>query len=330
MSGATAATPDRSGTPGGLVTFGESMGLISTSDIGPIDFAHLFHVSIGGAESNVAIGAARLGAPVTWIGRLGCDSTGDMIERRLRAEGVHVHVIRDGGFTGLMLRHQRVAGHFSVDYHRAGSAGSRLCTCDIPDDLLAGAAILHLTGITPALSESARHAVFDATERARALGLTICFDVNYRAKLWTQAAARPVLRALAERADILMAGTGEARLLLGDADTKDERAVLDRLAALGPSEVILRDGPRGCAALIDGAGFRLPAPSVCVVDPVGAGDAFAAGYLAERLVEEPPEVRLRTAIMAAGFAVSVPGDYEGLPRRNELAALGRQPEDVIR
>jgi 2-dehydro-3-deoxygluconokinase len=167
MSGGTAAIPGSTGTPGGLVTFGESLGLISTSDIGPVEFAHQFRLSIGGAESNVAIGAARLGAPVTWIGRLGCDSTGDMIERRLRAEGVRVHAIRDGGFTGLMLRHQRLAGHFSVDYHRAGSAGSRLCARDIPDDLLAGAAILHLTGITPALSESARHAVLDAAERAR-------------------------------------------------------------------------------------------------------------------------------------------------------------------
>jgi 2-dehydro-3-deoxygluconokinase len=319
--------PDR---PGRLVTFGESMGLVSTSDIGPIDFAAAFRYGIGGAESNVAIGAARLGAPVTWIGRLGCDSTGDMIERRLRAEGVRVHVIRDGGCTGLMLRHQRVAGHFSVDYHRAGSAATRLCAADIPDGLLACAAILHLTGITPALSESARRAVFDAAERARALGLAICLDVNYRAKLWAPATARPVLRALAERSDILMAGRGEARLLLGDADAGDEHALLHRLAALGPSEVIVRDGPRGCSALIDGAEFSLPAPSVIVVDPVGAGDAFAAGYLADRLAEELPHTRLRTAITAGAFAVSVPGDCEGLPRRHELVALGGQPEDAIR
>jgi 2-dehydro-3-deoxygluconokinase len=317
-------------TPGRLVTFGESMGLITTSDIGPIDFAPAFRYGVGGAESNVAIGAARLGAPATWIGRLGCDATGDMIERRLRAEGVRAHVIRDGGYTGLMLRHQRVAGHFSVDYHRAGSAGSRLCARDISDDLLAGAAILHLTGITPALSESARHAAFDATARARALGLTICLDVNYRAKLWAPGTAGPVLRALAELSDILMAGSGEARLLLGDTDAEDERALLHRLAALGPSEVIVKDGPRGCSALIDGADFRFPAPAALVVDPVGAGDAFAAGYLAERLAGELPEARLRTAIVAGAFAVGVPGDCEGLPRRHELSVLGGQLEDAIR
>lgn len=315
--------------PGRLVTLGESMGLITASDIGPIDFARAFRYGIGGAESNVAIGAARLGVPVTWIGRLGCDSTGDMIERRLRAEGVCVHAVRDG-YTGVMLRHQRVAGYFIVDYHRAGSAGSRLCATDVPDGLLAGAAILHLTGITPALSESARRAVFDAIERARVLGLAISFDVNYRAKLWEPAIARPVLRALAERSDILMAGPDEARLLLGDADANDERALLQSLAALGPSEVIVRDGPRGCSALIDGAYFWLPAPSVLVVDPVGAGDAFAAGYIADRLTEELPEARLRTAIMAGAFAVGVAGDCEGLPCRQELVVLGGRLDDAIR
>ena len=130
--------PGLPAAPSGLVTFGESMGLISTPDIGPIEFAHEFRYGIGGAESNVAIGAARLGASVTWIGRLGCDATGDMIERRLRAEGIRVHAIRDGGFTGLMVRHHRVAGHISVDYHRAGapppgSAPATLPTTCSPD-----------------------------------------------------------------------------------------------------------------------------------------------------------------------------------------------------
>ncbi len=127
-----------------------------------------------------------------------------------------------------------------------------------------------------------------------------------------------------------MTSRGEARLLLGDADAEDAHTLLRRLAALGPSEVIVRDGPRGCSALIDGADFRFPAPSVLVVDPVGAGDAFAAGYLADRLAEKLPEARLRTAIMAGAFAVGVPGDCEGLPRRDELAALGGQLEDAIR
>ncbi len=315
---------------GGLVTFGESMGLISTPDIGPIEFAREFRYSIGGAESNVAIGAARLGALVTWVGRLGRDATGDLIERRLRAEGVCVRAIRDDYFTGIMLRHQRFAGHVGVDYHRAGSAASRLCPADLPDELLRNARILHLTGITPALSDSARETVFDAVRRARGLGVTISFDVNYRAKLWTPAVAGPVLTGLAARADILMAGVAEVRLLLGGRAAETGRELLQAVAGLGPSEVIIKDGARGCMALIDGIYRELPALSVPVVDQVGAGDAFAAGYLAERLAGQPAEVRLRTAIAAGAFAVAVPGDCEGLPRRHELAALGIPRDDADR
>jgi 2-dehydro-3-deoxygluconokinase len=154
--------------------------------------------------------------------------------------------------------------------------------------------------------------------------------VNYRAKLWEPAAAGPVLRALAARADILMAGPDEARLLLGDEQAAVGPAMLRRLAALGPHEVIVKDGARACAALIDGASFALPALSVPVVDPVGAGDAFAAGYLADRLAGESAEARLRTAITVGAFAVAVRGDCERLPRRHDLAALGTRREDAVR
>ena len=106
--------------------------------------------------------------------------------------------------------------------------------------------------------------------------------------------------------------------------------MLRRLAALGPDEVIVKDGARGCVALINGASFTLPALTVPVVDPVGAGDAFAAGYLADWLVGEPPEARLRTAMTAGAFAVAVPGDCEGLPRRHDLATLGTPREDAVR
>ena len=314
----------------GLLTFGESMGLISTPDIGPIEFARHFRYGIGGAESNVAIGAARLGADATWIGRVGNDATGDLIERRLRAEGVRAHVIRDGAYTGIMVRHQRFGGNVQIDYHRTGSAASRLRPDDIPDRLLSRAGIVHVTGITPALSESARDAVFDAVERARGFGITVCFDTNYRAKLWEPGRAGPVLRALAAQADIILAGVAEARLLLGGLEASPPGELARALADLGPREAIVKDGPRGCAALIDGTHHELAALSVLVLDSVGAGDAFAAGYLAEHLAGQPPEQRLRTAIATGAYAVTVPGDCEGLPRRHELYAMLADTEDAIR
>ena len=319
-------------TGAGLLTFGESMGLVTTPDIGPIEFARGFRYGIGGAESNVAIGAARLGAAVTWIGRLGNDATGDLIERRLVAEGVRVHAIRGSGFTGIMLRHRRFAGHTEVDYHRAGSAASGLSPSDIPDNLLRQASILHVTGITPALSTSAREAVFDAVQRARSLGITVCVDVNFRAKLWEQVTAAPVLRTLASLADVLLATVAEARLVVGNHNSASSGELARAAAGLGPQEVIIKDGARGCAALIGGTSYEMSAPAVPVADIVGAGDAFAAGYLAEHLSGLGPAHRLRTAVAAGTYAVMVPGDCEGLPSRRDLQIMAgaARAEDAVR
>ncbi len=306
---------------GGLFTFGETMGLVAADDIGPLEYARSFSLRIGGAESNVAVGVARLGGTATWLGRVGPDATGDLIERRLRAEGVRTRAIRDEAFTGLMVRHRRTGAVTHVDYHRAGSAGSRLVTTDIPVTELQAAAILHVTGITPALSDTARAAVFHAVETARAAGVPVSVDVNYRSKLWSRFDAAPVLRDLVSRADVVFSGPDEAALFLGD------EPPLEGLAALGPAEVVVKDGARGCTALIDGERHAVPALPVTVVDPVGAGDAFVAGYLAERMAGAGPAARLRTAIAAGAFAVTVPGDCEGLARRDDLMAA---PDNVAR
>ncbi|QMU74006.1 sugar kinase [Streptacidiphilus sp. P02-A3a] len=325
------------------------MGLVSAVDTGPLEFARAFSYGIGGAESNVAIGVSRLGSAVTWFGRIGSDATGDLVERRLRAEEVRTVAIRDDGFTGMMVKHRRFGSTLQVDYHRAGSAGSRLSPADVRPELLQDAAILHVTGITPALSDSARAAVFHAVELARAAGVAVSVDVNYRSKLWSRVVAGPVLRDLVAQADIVFAGVEEAQLVLGagpdpsttDPSTTDpsttDPATLGTaaelalaLAALGPAQAVIKDGARGCTAVIDGVPLRVPALSVSVVDPVGAGDAFVAGYLAEALCGSPAAGRLHTAIAAGAFAVTVPGDCEGLPRRADLAALARTEEDIAR
>jgi 2-dehydro-3-deoxygluconokinase len=310
---------------GGLITLGETMGLVAADGIGSLEYARSFHFGIGGAESNVAIGVSRLGGSATWLGRIGPDASGDLIERRLRAEGVHTIALRDHAFTGLMVKYRRTSGLLHVDYHRAGSAGSRLTPSDVPVDLLESAQILHVTGITPALSDTARSTVFHAVETARAAGVTVSVDVNYRAKLWSRFDAAPVLRDLVSRANVVFAGPDEAALVLGGSD-----ALADGLAALGPTEVVIKDGPRGCTGLIDGERHSVKALDVTVVDPVGAGDAFVAGYLAERLIGAAPAERLSTAVAVGGFAVTVPGDCEGLPSRADLAALLSATDDVAR
>ena len=310
---------------GGLLTLGETMGLVAADGIGPLEHARGFHFAIGGAESNVAIGVARLGGAATWLGRVGPDAAGDLIARRLRGEGVHTLAIEDEAFTGLMVRYRRTGGLMHVDYHRAGSAGSRLAPADVPVDLIRSAGVLHVTGITPALSDTARAAIFHAVETARSAGVTVSVDVNYRAKLWSRYDAAPVLRDLVSRADVVFAGPDEAALVLGAADK-----VAEGLAALGPAEVVIKDGARGCTALIEGESCAVPALDVTVVDPVGAGDAFVAGYLADRLTGAPPAARLTTATTVGAYAVTVPGDCDGLPSRRDLVALLSATDDVAR
>lgn len=310
-----------------LVTFGETMGLFGADRVGRFGGDRSFALGIGGAESNVAIAAVRLGARATWFGRVGSDATGDLIARLVAAEGVDTVVVRDPGFTGLMVKHQRFADLSHVDYHRSGSAGSRLCPDDIPAERLRAADILHVTGITPGLSASARDTVYQALEMARGAGVRISLDVNYRRKVWSPDTAAPVLRELAGRSDIIFAGREEADLLTGAHSSTAHEAAAS-LGRLGVVETIVKDGPCGCSAIVDGVPFQLPALRVRVVDPVGAGDAFVAGYLADRLAGQGPQARLVTAIRAGALAVSVPGDCESLPSRTELDGIGA--DDVAR
>jgi 2-dehydro-3-deoxygluconokinase len=315
---------------GGLFTFGETMGLISALDVGPLEAARGFRYGIGGAESNVAIGVARLGGSVTWFGRLGADATGTMIARRLRAENVEVlAVVDDQNPTGLMVKHHRFAHAAHLDYHRAGSAATALTPADLPAAAIQSAAILHVTGITPALSASAADTVFAAVELARDAGTAVSVDVNYRAKLWRPDVAAPVLRRLVTRSDIVFAGPEEARLVLGpEAPTSDIELAL-ALSALGPRESIVKNGARGAVAVVGGDRYQRDALPVHAIDTVGAGDAFVAGYLAEHLRDAGPDIRLRTAIQVGALAVTVPGDCEGLPYRGDLAMV-TSSDDVLR
>jgi 2-dehydro-3-deoxygluconokinase len=214
------------------------MGLVTAEETGPFHFARRFGMSFGGAEPNVAVGAARLGASVAWFGRLGSDAVGDLIAYRLAADGVQALVTRDDSFTGLMVKYQRAAGRTHVDYDRRGSAGSRITPADIPVAVIEQSRVLHLTGITPALSETARDTALRAVAIARAAGVTVSFDVNYRSKLWDPDSAVPVLRQLVSAADIVFAGPKEAAMVLEGDSTAPRHTLAEGLCDLGPSEAI--------------------------------------------------------------------------------------------
>ena len=300
-----------------VLTLGEGLGVIRTAET-LATAAHL-GAGVGGAELNVAMGLARLGTGVTWLGRVGADGLGRRVVRELRAEGVNVIAPVVARPTGLLLKERDALGRTVITYHRSGSAGSTLNAADLGAVDWSQFGVLHVTGITPALSDRAASAVTEAVRRAQNAGLTISFDVNHRSRLWSAEEATPVYRELAARSDVLFAGLDEAALLVGD-PTSDPWDTVKALAALGPSTVVLKLGDRGALARSATGRARASAVRVEVVDTVGAGDAFVAGYLAELIRDRSLTERLETAVAAGAAVCRVPGDWEGAITRAELAA----------
>lgn len=309
-----------------VLTLGEGLGVLRSDE--SLAQAPALGVGVGGAELNVAIGLARLGAAVTWLGRVGPDGLGRRVVRELRAEGVDVVAPVDAAATGLLLKDRDGLGRTVVTYHRAGSAGSRVAPDDLSRVDWTDVGVLHVTGVTPALSDSAAAAVDAAVERARGLGVRVSYDVNHRSRLWPAARAVPVHRRLAASSDLLFAGLDEAHLLLGrsDLDGADAaRALLD----LGPAEAVVKLGAAGAVhAAASGVTPVDAQPVPNPVDTVGAGDAFVAGYLAELLRDADVATRLRTAAAAGAAACRHAGDWEGAIRLDELA--GQVGDPVLR
>lgn len=305
---------------GPLVTFGEAMAALTSPITGPLRHAPSLNLGVAGAEANVAIGVRRLGGRAVWVGRVGDDEFGQLVRMTLAGQGLpgdHVRV--DGRApTGLMIKERRNGMRTRVSYYRSGSAGSRLSPEDVDGELVRTAGILHLTGITPALSASAREAVRTAVEIARAAGVPISLDLNYRRALWRPEEAAEVLRPLTASSTVLFATEEEARLLVDGAGPEE---LAHALADLGPHEIVIKQGERGAIALVDGQLFPVPPRPTVAIDPVGAGDSFAAAYLATRLEAGSVEQRLDDAAAAGAFTVAVMGDWEGLPNRAELAEM---------
>lgn len=301
-----------------VVTFGETMALMCANESGPLQHNAGITLRVGGAESNFAIALARLGTAVTWLGRVGNDSLGELVLRELRSEGVAVHGIRDAdAATGLMVKERRRAEQTNVWYYRAGSAGSRLNPADIDEGVVSSASLLHVTGITPALSPTAAQATFEAIRIAKTAGVTVSFDLNFRSRLWSAEQAKEVYLRIIPEADVVFAGDDEAAIAVGSAPAPLELA--QRLLDCGAGAAIVKLGERGAVAIVEGEHYLRAAIPVTPVDTVGAGDGFVAGYLAEQLLGMDVPTRLTTAVQVGAYACQVPGDWEGMPTRAELA-----------
>lgn len=314
--------PDGAHPPRDLVTVGETMGLFMGPPATPLRPGNAVTFSFAGAESNVAIAASRLGHRVAYLSRLGDDDMGRTIVAALVGEGVDVSGVRLDAHapTSLMVRQHRTADLVTVSYYRREGAGRRLSPEDIDAESIRGSRLLHLSGITPSLSASARAAAVRAAAVAVDGGIPVSLDINHRANMWSEAEAGQVLRELLPSVDILFGSPAEL-LLVEPAETAEQAA--GRLHGSGIGQVVLKRGSDGASVWHAGGRVDLPAVPVTAVDPVGAGDAFVAGYLSGCLDGAGIEDRLHRAVLCGAFAVSVHGDWEGTPHRRELELLDR-------
>jgi len=315
-----------------VVTLGETMVLMNPTESGPMKYLTEFRKQLGGAESNVAIGLARLNHEVGWMSALGDDPHGEYVKSFVRGEGVDVSAVRTDPDhpTGLMFKERRAVGETAVYYYRHGSAASAMRPEDLRREYVADAAYLHLTGITPALSESCRALVDEAIDVATEAGVTISFDPNVREKLWdSEERMRSVVTDLIARTDVVYPGTDEGELLFGESDPA---AIADECIALGAEVVVVTRGSEGSYVASEGTVAEEVPPYAVerVVDPIGAGDGFVAGFLSGQLDGLDLVQSTRRACGVGAFATTVPGDVEALPGREELAVFTGEEERVTR
>lgn len=304
-----------------VTTLGEALVVMDPLSKGPLRHVGAFEKHLGGAEFNVAVGLSRLGHRVGWAGSLGDDEFGEEILAFARGEGVDVSRVNlDSRLpTGLYFKEWRALGRLRVHYYRAGSAASRMRFDDLDVDYLLSGEILHLTGITPALSQDCHETVERLVSVANERGATVSFDLNVRKTLLGKRDPREVLGPLAARADILFLSEDEAELLFGGDDAERIREARRYLRAA----TVVVHRAEGAFAVEDDGVSEMASYPVEVVDTVGAGDAFVAGFLSGRLRGWSTAECLDLANACGACAVTVPGDLKGLPTEEEALALRR-------
>ncbi|MFP4199161.1 MAG: sugar kinase [Halanaerobium sp.] len=304
---------------------------MTAENTGSIKYADRFSKHIAGAESNFAIGITRLGFNAGWISKVGDDPLGDFVEFFVRGEGVDVSELkRDADRqTGLMIKEILSKDRAKVYYYRQNSAASAITAADINEDYISQAKYIHLSGITPALSESAREAFLKVLEIAGKHKIKISFDPNIRQKIWqNQEKMKTEILKIIKRTDILLPGIEEAEILLG---IKNPERAAEKFYQLMGGIVVLKLGEEG-ALYYDGEKMeRVPAFEIEeVIDPIGAGDAFAAGLIAGFLRNMSLKKAVELANLVGAYCVTVKGDIEGLPSWKEVKVIQGKKRELQR
>ncbi|MDP3757007.1 sugar kinase [Polaromonas sp.] len=308
-----------------VVTFGEAMMLLVADRPGPLEDAASFYKHTAGAETNVAIGLARLGLKVGWASRLGTDMMGRYLIRAMSAEGIDCSqvVLTAAQPTGFMIKGRVLDGSDPpVEYHRRGSAASHMALSDIDEAWLLSARHLHATGVFPAISATTLPAARRSMELMRHAGRSVSFDPNLRPTLWaTPEQMRQAINDLAARADWVLPGLEEGRLLTGENPAEGIAAFYRRR---GAALVVVKLGADGVwfDSANAGTGHVPACPVAKVVDTVGAGDGFAVGVISALLEGRSVAEAVRRGAWIGARAVQVAGDSEGLPTRAQLAQAG--------
>lgn len=314
-----------------VTTFGESLLRLSVPAGYRLEDMRALDVHVGGAESNVAAALGRLGHTVVYGTALPDHGPGRKVAAALREAGVDLRGVlwrASGRVATYYVEYSEPPRAIQVTYDRAGSCASEIGAEDLPLDVLLDTRLLHVTGITPAISESSREATLYLAEQARARGVPLSVDVNYRTRLWPPEQAAAMLPALLTGAAILFCKAADARLLFGmPDDPADLPAVLAK--RFDAAAAVVTHGADGVYGWQDGQAFHEPAVPVRILDRIGAGDAMAAGVI-HGWLRGDFAYGLRAGAMLSALALSQYGDMVVTTAAELDALLAAHGGDVVR
>lgn len=305
-----------------IVSLGEAMVEFNQTGDGA---GRLYLQGYGGDTSNFAVAAARQGARVAYVSAVGADPYGQMLRSLWQAEQVDDSAVATDpeASTGIYLVHHDPAGHHFT-FFRKDSAASRLRADRLPRERIAGARVLHLSGITLAISASAREAAFEAIAIAREAGVQVSFDTNLRLQLWPIEQAREVMAQAMSQCDICLPSFEDIQALTG---LHDPDALVDHCLGLGARVVALKLGARGALVADAHQRHRLPPHPCRPVDATGAGDTFGGAFVARLVAGDPLHEAGRYASVAAALSTEGYGAVDPIPRAADVAAAFSRPTD---
>lgn len=311
----------------GILLVGEPMGLFIAKTEGAFEDVDEYALAIAGAEFNVAVGLTRLGHAASYLTKLGRDPFGRRIVKFMGREGISTDDILfdDTLRTGFMFKGSTSVGDPAIFYFRAGSAASTLSPADVEGLDFSQFSAIHMTGITPALSDSTRDLCRFLAKKAHELGIFLSFDPNLRPQLWpSREVMVSYINEFAAECDLFLPGVAEGKVLAG---LDDPAQIARHYRELGAGTVVVKVGGKGAYFETERESGLVPGFHVShIVDTVGAGDGFAAGVLSARMEGLSWHDSVRRGNAVGAIQIMSVGDNDGLPTREELAEFMKTNE----